>query len=404
MTTPLAATPPTAVAPAAAYFCGIDVAKRQHYAVVLDTTGKVCQRAFAVSNDRQGFTSLLEQLQQLPGPVVVALEATGHYWLAVYQALTDQGYRVLVFNPLQIHNYRKSGIRLCKTDRSDARWIADFARIGQGRPAPENLPILLQLRELTRFRFGLTAQIGDCKRKILCVLDRVFPEYETLFSDVFLTASRRLLTEAVTAQEFAEFDLGELTQLLQTGSRGRFGAEQVEKVQQAARESVGVSFLGGVALIEIRCLLEQLQLVETQRQQVDETLETLLEQVPQHLSSIPGIGLATAAAIVAEIGDVKRFPRLESLVAYAGIDATVCQSGQFEGERMRMSKRGSPHLRRALWQGAYAVIRYDPELRAYYQRRRAEGKAHGTVLGAICRKLLARIYVLLKEEREYEAR
>jgi transposase len=150
------------LAPATAYFCGLDVAKRQHYCVVLNTTGKVCQRAFPVSNDRQGFTSLLEQLQQLPGPVVVALEATGHYWLALYQLLPDQGYRVLVFNPLQIHNNRQSGLRLCKTDRSDARWIADFARIGQGRPAPENLPVLLQLRELTRFRFSLTTQTLTC--------------------------------------------------------------------------------------------------------------------------------------------------------------------------------------------------------------------------------------------------
>jgi len=71
---------------------------------------------------------------------------------------------------------------------------------------------------------------------------------------------------------------------------------------------------------------------------------------------------------------------------------------------MRISKRGSPYLRRALWQGALTVIRYDPELRAYYQRRRAEGKAHGTVVGAICRKLLARVYALLKEDRKYEAR
>lgn len=80
------------------------------------------------------------------------------------------------------------------------------------------------------------------------------------------------------------------------------------------------------------------------------------------------------------------------------------QSGQFEAHQMRMSKRGSPYLRRALWRGALTVIRYDPELRAYYQRRRAEGKAHGRVVGAIFRKLLARAYALLKEDRKYKAR
>jgi transposase len=385
-------------------FCGIDIAKRQHQAVLLDGTGQITKPAFTVTNDRRGFELLLDQLRQSPGPVTVALEATGHYWLALYQALTVGGHRVLVFNPLQIHAYRRSGVRPCKTDRSDAFWIADFARIGQGRPASESLPLFLQLRELTRFRSGLTAQVGDCKRKILCVLDRVFPEYETLFSNVFLNASRQLLATAVSAQEFADLDLEELAHLLQRSSRSRFGAEEAERLQAVARQSVGLPYLVNAARIEVRCLLEQLEMLEKQRQQVDQALEALMAELPQYLTTIPGIGPVTGASILAEIGDLGRFASLEGLVAYAGIDATVCQSGQFEAQQTRMSKRGSPHLRRALWQAAHLAIRYDPDLREYYERRRAEGKAHGTVLGAICRKLLARVYVVLKENRPYEVR
>ncbi len=112
----------------------------------------------------------------------------------------------------------------------------------------------------------------------------------------------------------------------------------------------------------------------------------------------------TGAAILAEIEDIKRFEAPEKLVAYAGIDATVYQTGQFEAKRMRMSKRGSPYLRHALWQAASMAIQYDPELKRYYERKRKEGKSHGTTIGAVCRKLLARIYVVLKENRPYTVR
>ena len=129
-----------------------------------------------------------------------------------------------------------------------------------------------------------------------------------------------------------------------------------------------------------------------------------MQAIPQFITTIPGIALPTGAAILAEIGDVNRFESADKLVAYAGIDATVHQSGQFHGSQTHMSKRGSPYLRLALWQAASMAIHHNEELKAYYQRKRAEGKAHGTALGAVCRKLLIRIYVVLKENRPYEVR
>jgi transposase len=386
------------------YFCGIDVAKRNHTAVFLDNTGQVVKPAFSFANSKDGFDHLRQQLQTLSAPVTIGLEATGHYWLALFEMLTNQGFEVIVLNPLQVAAYRKSGVRKRKTDRSDAVWIADFVRIGNGQPASPALPLLLQMRELARFRFRLSELIGDCKRKVLCVLDRVFPEYETLFSSVFIASSRQLLQRAVTAQEFADFDLSELTKLLQTASHGRFGSERAQTIQTVARQSVGVQFLTDAVRLEIRCLLEQMDLLDTQRQQVDAALTQLMTQLPQHITSIPGIGVPTGAAILSEIGDVHRFDSPEKLVAYAGIDASVYQTGEFTATQTHMSKRGSPYLRHALWQAASMAIQYDADLQAYYQRRRAEGKAHGTVLGAVCRKLLARIYVVLKEQRPYVVR
>jgi len=386
------------------YYCGIDVAKRKHAIALLDEHGQPAHRPFTIDNTRAGFDQLLQALAHLAGPVLIGLEATGHYWWALYEDLTQQGHPVVVLNALQVHAFRKSGVRKVKSDRTDASWIAEFLRFSQPTPARPTTTIFLQLKEVSRFRYHLAEQIGDCKRKLLSILDRVFPEYETLFSSVFLTSSRQLLARAASAQELATFDLAELTDLLKTTSRNRFGRTKAETVQTTAQQSVGVRFLADAAQLEVRCLLAQIDLLEEQRAQVDTALAQLMAQVPQHLTSIPGVGPTTGAALLAEIGDIQRFDAPEKLVAYAGIDATVYQTGQFEAHQMHMSKRGSPYLRHALWQAASMAIQYDAELRAYYDRKRTEGKSHGTALGAICRKLITRIYIVLKENRPYVVR
>ena len=386
------------------YFCGIDVAKHKHAVALLDEHGQLCKAAFTAENTRAGMDLLLGELAALGGEVSIALESTGHYWLSLYDVLTRQGYPVVVINPLQIAAYRKSGLRKVKNDRTDAVWIADFLRISNLPPSSRDIPSLLQLRELSRFHFWLSEQIGDAKRKLLTILDRVFPEYESVFSNIFVHSSRALLKEAVSAQEFADFDLQELTELLTKTSRARFGVEKAKQLQEQARQSIGVGFLANAAQVEMRCLLAQIELLEEQQAEVDKAEAVLMEQIPQHITTVPGVGLITGAAILAEIGDVRRFPSEEKLVAYAGIDATVYQSGQFEAGERHMSKRGSPYLRTALWQAAQMATLHDEEFKAYYHKKRAEGKVHGVAIGAVCRKLLIRIYVILKENRPYEAR
>ena len=386
------------------FYCGIDVAKRKHAVVVLDDRGHVQKSVFETENTHAGLERLVKELKPFGGDIQVGLEATGHYWLSLYDVLTRNDYPVSVINPLQVAAYRKSGVRKVKNDRTDAIWIADFVRISNIPASSRDIPSLLQLRELSRFRFWLSEQIGDCKRKLLTILDRVFPEYESMFSSVFVTSSRALLQEAVSAQDFADFDLRELTELISKTSRGRFGVEKAQQIQAQARTSIGVGFLADAAQMEIRCLLAQIELLEEQQHEVERVQGELMETIPQHITTIPGIGLPTGAAILAEIGDVSRFENETKLIAYAGIDATVHQSGQFRGKRAHMSKRGSPYLRLALWQAASMAIRHNEELKAYYQKKRSEGKAHGTALGAVCRKLLIRVYVILKENRPYVVR
>jgi transposase len=388
------------------FFVGIDVGKRRHEAVILDGEGHQRGKPFQFSNTRAGVEALQHHVQAQPEACLCAVEATGHYWLALYAFLHAAGLPMTVINPLQTHAYRASLLRKTKTDARDAWVIADLLRIGRGRATYVPGETILQLRELSRFRFSLIDQIGDLKRKLLSILDRVFPEYETLFSDVFRKGSRALLAEAATAEAIAAFDLTELTELLETASRGRFGAAKAREIQQVAAQSLGVAFLADAAQVEVQCLLAQVAFLEQQIGVVDGHLATLLQQLPasDYLMSITGIGLVFAAAILGEIGDIQRFDAPEQLVAFAGLDPSVHQSGQFTADHAVLSKRGSSYLRRALWLAAHTTRLCNPDLQAVYERKRRQGKCHKQATTVVAHRLLNRIYVVLKEQRPYVVR
>ena len=135
------------------FLCGIDAAKHKHAVLVVNERGQVVQPAFPIENSRAGFDPLATVLTALSEPVTVSLEATGRYWLALYDDLTQQGYPVTVNDPLQVAAYRRSGMRKVKTDRADAFWIADFLRIANLPPTDRDIPTILQMRGLPRFRF-----------------------------------------------------------------------------------------------------------------------------------------------------------------------------------------------------------------------------------------------------------
>lgn len=383
---------------------GIDVGKRTHEACFLADDGRQVDRPLRFANNAAGVRLLAERLDGLPEPAAIALEASGRYWLGLQRHLAAAGRAVQVVNPLQVDRFRATGIRKAKTDRRDAFVLADLVRIGRTRPnyVPDDL--ILELRDLTRFRWGLVDQLGDTKRRLLGVLDRVFPEFADQFHDPFGASARALLARAATAADFAAIDLGELTSLLEAASRKRFGADKALALHRAAEDSLGLAALGRAARLELDQLLAQVALLEAQIDAADAAVAELLATTEQHLTTIPGVGPVLAATILAEVGDVDRFPRPSALVAYAGIDPSVFESGQFQGTRQRISKRGSPYLRRALYLAAHSAHQRDAELGAFLAKKLAEGKPYKTALVATARKLLGRVYVVLKEGRPYEPR
>jgi transposase len=386
------------------YHIGIDVAKDHHDALGLDDAGRIILPAFRFLNTRAGVEELMARLQALNGEVHLAMESTGHYWIALYEYLIERNYAVSVFNPLQIRAYRQVGIRTAKTDRIDSYYIADFLRVRVTQAARVPSATHRQLRHLARFRFALMDRSSDLRRRAHMLLDQVFPEYPALFARPFDTTSRRLLRRAVTAEEFAAWPLHDLTATIHQASRGRLGSEKAQAVFTAAQTSLGIRSLTRVARQEMTCLLHQMDVLDQQIQAIDTTLAELLTSEAHYLTTIPGISTVLAAAILGEIGDIQRFASLKPLIAFAGFDPTVYQSGQFQATQTTLSKRGSPYLRRAIWLAATVARLHNPDLAAFYQRKRDQGKHHNTAMAAVCHRLLARIYVVLKEQRPFQVR
>ena len=135
---------------------------------------------------------------------------------------------------------------------------------------------------------------------------------------------------------------------------------------------------------------------------MEEQIASLLHQTNTVISTIPGVGDTLGAVILSEIGDIHRFDSPAKLVAFAGLDVKVNQSGEFTGTKNTISKRGSPYLRRAIWLAASRAAFCDPILSAYYQSLKARGKHHLTAIGAVSRKLCNILFVILRENRPYE--
>lgn len=383
-------------------YIGIDIGKRNHEATILDESGKELCESIKFTNSNLGVERLLSKTPT-PKDAVFILEATGHYWLNLYCYLTSKGLAVQVINPIQSDSLRNLYIRRTKTDKKDSFIIADIARIGRvplTALASENI---LKLQTLTRLRFELIDQVASLKTRIIGVLDRVFPEYESIFSDVFLKASRELLKNAVTPEEILEFDLSELAGLLNKNSRGRFGTVKARELQSKATNSFGITLGLDAFRLEIKLLLSQIEFLEAQIKTLDSSIKELMQEFKScFIITIPGIKEVLSASILSEIGDINRFKNAKKLVAYAGLDATVHQSGQFLGTRTKISKRGSPYLRRALWLAANTARRFNPVLQKFYQKKLHQGKHPQVAMGAVARKLTHLVYYILKEQKPFD--
>lgn len=385
-------------------YIGIDIAKRSHQVAILNAEGLPMGKSFSIPNRRAGVEHLMKRIASVNlnnEPLHFGLEATGHYWVALYCSLEDAGCQVTVLNPMRSAAYRKLQLRPVKTDRVDARCIAEIIRLLPPSRTPYTDDKLFGLRQLTRLRRELVERNAIAKRQTLAIIDRVFPEFETLFSHVFCKTARAILKAFGTPARIAELDIDEFAQFVHQQSGGKVKRARAERILEAAKGSFSARIGQAVAHLQLKIHLEQMEFIDAQIDTINLEIDSYMQEIPQTLTTIPGISDGLAATIISEIGTIQRFDSGHALVAYAGIDPRVFQSGEYTAKNAHLSKRGSPYLRLAIWQAATGASRCDPALRYLLKRKQAEGKPYQVALGAVANKLIHIIYALLRDNKPY---
>lgn len=388
------------------YIVGVDIAKRSHEAVVIDTEGNIVKKAFNFKNNSEGFRKFLSILEKIgqPSEFIIGMESTSHYWLALFSQLERKGFKVHVFNPIQSNALRGMYIRQVKNDEHDSFIIAEVIRFGRYTEGGLPPSKLYELREMCRARFFIVDMVSDLKRKVICILDQVFPEYEKIFSDIFGLTSSELLRTCSTPEEFLDIDTDKLAEIIKTQSNRRYGIEKAKEIKNIAENSFGILIgIDSMSLL-IKQYIEHIRFSEKQIKEIDEHIAEMFSQFDTYITTIPGIGSVLGATIFSEIGDISKFSSPAKLAAFAGIDPTVKQSGEFTASHNHMSKRGSPYLRRALWQASVIAVRYNPDLKIFFQKKRAEGKPYMNVIGHVTRKLTNIIFAVLRDNKPYYSR
>lgn len=385
-------------------YVGIDIGKSTHVACVLSAENTF-SRHLHFNSFLPGFEKFIAFLASqgcIKEETIIGCEATGHYWLTLFEKLKEAGFTVFVLNPLQVHSFRNENIRGLKTDDRDCELIATVLRFGVGAPSEIPNENLYQLKELSRFRHDLVRQISTVKVKTLSVLDRTFPEYETVFSNVFGLASTAVLKTYTTAEEIADLDIAKLTQVLETASRKRFSRSHAEKLQQQARSTFGIKFGIDALSLELKILIKSIEHLQKQKTLLEKKIKQLVAKQKSTLLTIPGISSVVAGMIMGEtVGFFKKDsldPR--PLLAFAGLDPKLKESGKWKGQTL-MSKRGSPYLREAIWQAALVASVHDKGFKKIYDKKRSEGKPHKVALTYVAKKLTYVIHSVIRTNKPY---
>lgn len=390
------------------YYLGIDIGKRKHVAAMLNDEGRAVMKGFTFDNSIEGGNALLEKITQHVADLdslVIGMEATGHYWLSLYSFLSESTTHIHVINPILTDGWRKhTEIRKRKTDKIDALMIAEMIHYGNYVETTLSDENILSLRNLSRFRTFLVQSVSDLKLKTISILDQVFPEYQSVFSDIFGQTSREILKNFQTPQDWEDMETVKIESVLEQIRFKKFGLEKIDELASLAQHSFGITFCQDSFAFQLKALVEQISFIDQQVKEVESKIKDILDKINTPIMTIPGIGPVTGASILGEIGDINRFSSPSQLVAFAGLDASVSQSGDYTGTHNRMSKRGSPYLRHALFQSAFVASQNDPVLKAFYLKKKSEGKHHYTAIGAVARKMCNLIFVILKENRPYEIR
>ena len=386
------------------YIVGIDIGKNHHEASIVSPEGKQIGRSLRFATTHKGADSLMSFIFKNIGnsPCVFGMEATGHYWYPIYSFLKAKGYTIYVINPIQSDSLRKMYIRQTKNDSIDSFLIAEVIRFGQfgtTSMADENI---LAMRQLCRYRDSVISSRTEIKLRIGTIMEQIFPKYEKQFSSLWVSTSIGILEKYLTPENIENAPIDEHFEIIKDKSHNRLTRAKAISIKEAAADTFGIKIAQDAFSFQLKQLIDRMNFLDKQIEALDCQILEYYEKFDCYLHTIPGIGMIAAATILAEIGDINRFKSSSALVAFAGIDPTVRQSGEFSSTHNHMSKRGSPYLRHAIFLAATTCSFHNSPLNAYYKKKSDQGKHHLTATGAVARKLTSVIYAVLRDSKPYE--
>ena len=386
------------------YIVGIDIGKNHHEASIVSPEGKQIGHSLRFATTHKGADSLMSFIFNNIGnsSCIFGMEATGHYWYPIYSFLKARGYTIYVINPIQSDSLRKMYIRQTKNDSIDSFLIAEVIRFGQFTTTSMADENILAMRQLCRYRDSVISSRTEIKLRISTIMEQIFPEYEKQFSSLWLSTSMGILEKYLTPENIENAPIDELFEIIKDKSHNKLTMKKAISIREAAADTFGIKIAQDAFSFQLKQLIDRMNFLDKQIEALDCQILEYYEKFDCYLHTIPGIGMIAAATILAEIGDINRFNSSSALVAFAGIDPTVRQSGEFSSTHNHMSKRGSPYLRHAIFLAATTCSFHNSPLNAYYKKKREQGKHHLTATGAVARKLTTVIYAVLRDAKPYE--
>lgn len=385
-------------------YVGIDIAKLNHFASAISSDGEILMEPFKFTNDGDGFSLLESNLASIcddKDSIIIGLESTAHYGDNLVRYLVASFYKVCVLNPIKTSTMRKNNIRKTKTDKVDTYIIAKTLMLQESLRFVTFYDLdLMDLKQLGRFRQKTIKQRTRLKIQLTSYIDQVFPELQYFFkSGLHQKSVYALLKEAPTPKAIASMHMTHLANLLKVNSHGHFTKEQAKELRVLAQKSVGAS--DSALSIQITHTISQIELLDSQLEQVETEMTDIMKFNDSVIMTIPGIGYINGGMILGEIGDVHRFSNPNKLLAFAGLDPSVYQSGNFQARRTKMSKRGSRVLRYALINAAHNVVKNNATFKTYYDKKMAEGRSHYNALGHCAGKLVRIIWKMMTDNVEF---
>lgn len=393
------------------YYLGIDVGKFQHQATLVNEHREMMGQSIRFKNDFDSFQNLLRQIKKdLPeqAEIKAGMESTGHYWINLNNFLKTSGIKdVQIINPIETQRISKTRIRKVKNDKVDSFEIAKIVAQSQKTYAINEDANLMKLKRLTRFCDKMKRQEKFIKREINNLLEVICPEFEGLFKNMFLKTPISILEKYADLRKLEKVDEVKFFEFLHKNSHGRIAGDKASLILKTINNSIGKNHWDEFSIMQIRILLDNFQLIQKQVAQLKKEIEKFSNQFEgkKYVNSVVGVSPYSAAVYLAELGEIERFKSKHQLTAFAGIDASVFESGEYKRKQgNRISKRGSKYLRKQLYYAAKTASIFDPEMKRFYEKKKKEGKHYNVIMIAIARKMLMRIYTVLKQKRLYEVK